>query len=346
MTENLSTSRYTSISRQKANLLTTTLCGEENTQAYRQALEQARHWRAQHAEPTRECFSELRRINRYKQSPTVFRLKRMDSILQKLKRGESHFTLGALDDIGGCRCIARNMNNVRKITEEVTHSFEVKRCKDYIECPQASGYRSCHVIAKIPSGQKNYRVEIQIRTKLQHLWATSLEAEAMMHDPALKTGLPLERYDLENQYIARFFSLMSSYFCLIEETPQHVDYQLCEKQIAYSLKQIPTIDTILDELRVFSEENITPFIVDYPADTTKPGGYFLLDFNIEEQTIQATHFDPSAIKDAMDRYNESEIESQHNVVLVSAKSVNEISGAFPNYFGGTSEFVEYVEKLI
>lgn len=346
MTESLSGMQHLRISRHRANLLTPALCDAENTAAYTDALKQARHWRAQHAEPTRDCFSYLRKINRYKQSPTVFRLKRMSSILQKLNRDDSHFSLGALDDIGGCRCIARNMNNVQKITEEVKQTFSIKSCKDYIENPQASGYRSCHVIVKIESEHKNYRVEIQIRTKLQHLWATSLEAEAMMHDPALKTGLPLERYDRENQEIARFFALVSSYFCLVENTPQHVNYQLDENQIAHALKQIPSLSTILDELRVFSEENISPFLVNYPADTTKPDGYFLLDFNLEEQTIQATHFDPSAIKEAMGLYNEREIASQHNVVLISAKSVNEIAGAFPNYFGGTSEFVEYVDNLI
>lgn len=48
--------------------------------------------------------------------------------------------------------------------------------KDYTRRPRESGYRSCHLVTMNRGDDRDYRVEVQVRTKLQHLRATAIEA--------------------------------------------------------------------------------------------------------------------------------------------------------------------------
>ena len=105
-----------------------------------------------------------------------YRLKRMTSILRKLLRLNSNFKLGTLDDIGGCRLIVSSVDEVYRAVAVLNEELGEWKAKDYISRPQSSGYRSYHAIYQIPEGGISYRIEVQIRTHLQHLWATGVEA--------------------------------------------------------------------------------------------------------------------------------------------------------------------------
>ena len=48
-----------------------------------------------------------------------FRLKRMESIVGKIKRPGKHYQLGTMDDIGGCRVIVDDMPQL----EEAVRAF-------------------------------------------------------------------------------------------------------------------------------------------------------------------------------------------------------------------------------
>lgn len=78
---------------------------------YRSALEVARLWRSQHILPTERCFQQL--LGMAKKFPGAvlsFRLKRMQSILAKLRRPGGRCQLGTMDDIGGCLLILRDID--------------------------------------------------------------------------------------------------------------------------------------------------------------------------------------------------------------------------------------------
>ena len=78
-----------------------------------QALATAQAWRVQHLEPTARCFEALARCaEQFEGAVVSYRLKRMTSILKKLRRPTSNFKLGELDDIGGCRLIVRSVDEV------------------------------------------------------------------------------------------------------------------------------------------------------------------------------------------------------------------------------------------
>ena len=148
----------------------------------KQALEIINNWRSSHAYPLQIIAKNLRDNN--KQALVVQRLKRLDSIVGKLKRNnnQERMSLYKMQDIGGCRVIVDTIDEVYKAEEQFAKSrirHERKHHKDYIKEPKKSGYRSFHVVYKYHSDKndtynKNMLIEIQFRTKLQHLWATAL----------------------------------------------------------------------------------------------------------------------------------------------------------------------------
>lgn len=128
------------------------------------------------------------------------RLKRLPSIIGKLKRFPE-LQLGRMQDLAGARIILPNI----KDTEEVANYLKNKvykqkdknnflsiREKNYILEPKEDGYRSIHQIFKYQGKKEKrlegYQIELQIRTKLQHQWATSVEIIDSIKQQSLKTG--------------------------------------------------------------------------------------------------------------------------------------------------------------
>ena len=139
------------------------------------------NWRAAHAFPMHVIYMHLRRMA--KRNPDIIvaeRLKRLDSIINKLKR-EPTMSLWKMQDLGGCRFIVPTVQEVYQYAD--TYDSSRKRHifieqYDYIKHPKQSGYRSLHMVYEYHSDtvdtyNKNMMVEIQYRTHLQHLWATA-----------------------------------------------------------------------------------------------------------------------------------------------------------------------------
>lgn len=102
--------------------------------------------------------------------------------------------LNEMCDIVGCRVIASDIEAVRQISAAIENRLNVKPetgVKDYIAHPKLNGYRSTHVISRHDApeaGLTNLFCETQVRTRLQHAWATALETYDAMSRNALKFG--------------------------------------------------------------------------------------------------------------------------------------------------------------
>jgi len=63
---------------------------------------------------------------------------------------------------------------------------------DYINNPKPSGYRGFHLVYRYQSDKKqtynNLKVEMQIRSPLQHQWATAVETVDAFTGQALKSS--------------------------------------------------------------------------------------------------------------------------------------------------------------
>lgn len=87
---------------------------------------------------------------------------------------------------------------------------------DYIDNPKISGYRGIHMVYKFISKSPKFSqynemlIEIQLRTRLQHNWATAVETVGIFTGEALKSSQGNEDWQ-------RFFQLVSTWFAIKEE---------------------------------------------------------------------------------------------------------------------------------
>ncbi len=116
------------------------------------------------------------------------RIKSEQSMREKCRRRsfpettESALTL--IKDAVGVRVVCHFLNDVYAVAEYIKNSpvLEVVEVKDYIRHAKPNGYRSLHLIVRVPYGGDAvsdygaYYAEIQLRTSSQDTWA-SLEHE-------------------------------------------------------------------------------------------------------------------------------------------------------------------------
>jgi len=110
------------------------------------------------------------------------RLKTPESILKKMYRKGYELSLSSIreniHDIAGIRIICSFVSDIYKISEMLAkqEDIQVIMCKDYIKNPKPNGYRSLHLVVKVPVFMSdrvdNVSVEIQIRTIAMDFWAS------------------------------------------------------------------------------------------------------------------------------------------------------------------------------
>lgn len=110
------------------------------------------------------------------------RVKRPEAIMEKMVRKglepEVDLIADGLDDVAGVRVICPFVSDVYRVAEMLggQHDVTVLRSKDYIAKPKPNGYRSLHLIVRIPvflsDRVEHVKVEVQLRTIAMDFWAT------------------------------------------------------------------------------------------------------------------------------------------------------------------------------
>tara|TARA_R110000796_G_scaffold71409_4_gene162085 strand:+ start:5845 stop:7179 length:1335 start_codon:yes stop_codon:yes gene_type:complete len=122
---------------------------------------------------------------------TTYRIKRIESILSKLQRFDGSklekIELDRMWDIVGCRVILNTEEKVYQLFELLKKEFEIRRVKDYYNESDPHGYTSLHVYVSFKENPSQV-VEIQIRTKDSHNWATLVEIVDLLFDKNIKEG--------------------------------------------------------------------------------------------------------------------------------------------------------------
>ena len=131
------------------------------------------------------------------------RLKSAKSILGKLQKKDLDLTLSAacnnIYDIAGIRVVCSYIKDVYLIRDRLMAQDDVMimQIKDYIETPKENGYRSLHMVIRVPVYFMNKKqlvpVELQIRTLAMDLCA-SLE-----HDIKYKCLYQAETEDFSEE---------------------------------------------------------------------------------------------------------------------------------------------------
>lgn len=110
------------------------------------------------------------------------RMKSEESIVRKLMKKGQDITVENIeryiDDVAGIRVICSFTPDIYRIVDMISNQddIEVVKTKDYMVNPKPSGYRSYHMIVKVPIFLSDTvvptRVEIQIRTVAMDFWAS------------------------------------------------------------------------------------------------------------------------------------------------------------------------------
>lgn len=305
-----------------------------------EALQILNNWRSSHAYPLQVIASNLRRNN--KNAIVVQRLKRLDSITGKLERFPD-MNLYRMQDLGGCRVIVDTIDQVYDSLNKYKNSrirHILKREDDYIQNPKSSGYRSYHMVYQFHSDDKdtynkNMRIEIQFRTKLQHIWATAVEMMGIYTKSQLKSSMG-------DQDVLRFFVLVSSIFATMEHTP------LCPNTPTSHIDLIGELKELDRKLNIISKLSALSVAIELTNNNAPKKGYYILVLHYEKGTLDVYHYHPSEIELATRVYNTIEANNDKSIdaVLVSANSFDTLKIAYPNYFTDISEFNTIMREII
>ena len=315
---------------------------------YDDALELVNQWRACHAYPINTFQSLLRkriREGNYGGGPIVAqRLKRLPTIIDKLKRF-SDMNLTTMQDIGGLRAILDSVDDVYRLRDEYIHGKFAhirQREDDYIAYPRShDGYRSLHLTYKY----KNYhnpsydglRVELQFRTKLQHLWATAVETMDTFLGEKIK-------YRQGSRGWTDFFAATSSAFSFIENTAQVPRYNNLSCKETYDL--VANINKKIDAVQKMNGLSAAVSVL----SETKGYVYHLILLNSLENKVEIINFDRDSFEDAIRVYDQVEkgvLQGEKiEPVLVSAGKIDMVRKAYPNFFLDISDFLLRVREII
>jgi hypothetical protein len=272
------------------------------------------------------------------------RIKRLSSIEAKLRRFD-RMNLARMQDLGGCRAVVSSIARVRELvglyeTSQFKHKLVGK--DDYITNPQASGYRGIHLVYKYFSDRSptynGLQIELQLRSPLQHAWATAVETVGTFLRQALKASQGHADW-------LRFFSLMGSALALRERTalvpgtPQNRGELIEElRESAVSLDVERRLRTYGAALQTLEDPSVAN------AD------FFLLALNPGEGTVNIRGYArtelPHATADYLATERVLDSFSGAEAVLVSVESVAALQRAYPNYFLDTTAFLKALHRAL
>lgn len=318
-----------------------TLANSNATQEERHnALNILNNWRSSHAYPLHVIASKLRRDN--PNAIVVQRLKRLDSIAGKLERFPE-MSLYRMQDLGGCRVIVDSIDDVYKSLNHYKQSrirHKLKKEYDYIQNPKKSGYRSYHMVYQFHSDDndtynKNMLIEIQFRTKLQHIWATAIEVMGVYTKSQLKASMGDEE-------VLRFFTLVSSLFAITEHTPT------CPSTSDDYYELVTEIKEMDSKLNIISKLSALSVAIKNTNKKTEGKGYYLLRLDLRQKLLKISSYMTTEIDLATKIYNDIESYNNPNIdtVLVSATSFETLRAAYPNYFADISKFVKIMREIV
>jgi ppGpp synthetase/RelA/SpoT-type nucleotidyltranferase len=302
----------------------------------------AHNWRDSHAYPMRvvrhELQAQLRKQKLAVAGATGARLKRMPSIRRKLANIPGN--LNQMNDLAGCRVILPSMWDVETFLQGFRRGTanEVFREYPYIQEMKPDGYRSHHMVLKFngvgdASVYQGRRVEVQIRTQLQHSWATAVEAVGLYRREDLKAG----KGDLD---WLRLFKLMSEEFALEEACESSSNERL--QEITELEKKLDAAETLerLSQAFVYSESVI--------FDPNEKPDYFQIEYNRAEGKVHIRpFFGPiyaTMSYDAAEVKNAESGSGETKIVLVEVDEIENLRTAYPNYFGDVQKFKTKLRK--
>ncbi|QCT40678.1 hypothetical protein FBF24_02110 [Candidatus Saccharibacteria bacterium oral taxon 488] len=322
-----------------------------NSSRSKKALALVNKWRISHEYPMHTFNVTLRRKAKEVCPDAIVarRLKRLQTIIDKISNREQHMSLSRMQDIGGVRAIMQSIKQVQRLhaiyTEPGRFPHKLKTVHNYIASPQPSGYRGIHLVFRFHNSQgrqpearcwDGLNIEIQLRTELQHAWATGVEIVGTMRHENLKAGQG-------NTDWLRLFEYLASIIALVEDSPtlpQHKDMTTQElfqqaQDLSSRLGAKVQLGAWLTAMRVSTE-----------MKRSGQHHYNILTIDTREHSLSIRGFR----KNDLDRANQllSELEREMpelQPVLVAAGDMTSLKRAYPNYLLDARKLITILDTI-
>ena len=317
----------------------------------RDALGVVSDWRALHGLPLNALEASLRsHVAAFgEQTFVAQRLKRLPAIAAKLRRSRT-MRLSRMQDIGGCRAVLADVADVPAASDDLERGFaphDLLRRYDYLAQPRRSGYRGIHLVYayrppdSAEAAHAGLRVEVQLRSRLQHAWATAVETVGAFSRQALKSSEGSGRW-------LRFFALMGTVLAQQEGQPPVPGTPTSASALRGELTQAATELDALARLDAYSR--MLGIIEGHVRNGRARYFHIYLEVLSDSARLRWNEYAQEERAEAIRAYEEVESAIERfpgaETVLVAVDSVDALRRAYPNYFADTRMFAAELKKAI
>lgn len=353
------------VSRAGRNLTDDNLLSDQEN--FNSTMEILTYWRDSHLVPLEKSNQLLNRHihNIDKNAFIAKRIKRFDSIKRKLKRFEK-MELKNMQDIGGIRLVLSSQKQVDSMLKILTNELcfykenqEFIKFDNYINNPKFDGYRSIHLVGNFQNNDKEDRkIEFQLRTRLQHSWATTLEIVDIFTQQNLKSDNGYQHYKTFFKNVSDLFQLIESLKSFqknnIEELRKNLLDQLEKNDTLFKksyeilsfLKKSDGSTTIKDQLQFYC---LSLTELNMKLNKTDKNSFILIRLNIATRKIEHEKFSKKESKEALKLYSlyEQTLSKNPNIIvaLLSTDAIGGLQEAYPNYFADSEMFIQYINII-
>lgn len=269
------------------------------------------------------------------------RLKRLPTIVDKLERYPK-MNVTTMQDLGGSRVILPTVGEVESLVGSLASATRAQntivRKYDYMRDspgPKSTGYRGIHLVYEYRASQTEYhglKVEVQVRTELQHAWATAVETMDLFSGSELK-------YSKADPDLQRYFAVAGSLMAHAEGTTPVPGADGTQGDLQRELGRLEKKHGIVSRLRGYAA------IVGEHAKSDRRST-LTLELRRKEQQLSVTVHETLA--DAEKRLAGLEALNDENldVVLVGISKVGQLQAAYPNYYANTEAFTHFMDQQL
>jgi hypothetical protein len=216
-------------------------------------------------------------------------------------------------------------------------------CDDYIAKPPKSGYRGIHLVYRYYSDKRNtqvyngLKIEMQLRSRYQHAWATAVETVGTFIRQALKSSLG------EDEWL-RFFALMGTAIAFRENAAPVPNTPINGHELITELAEYADLLNVENRLRAYGDA------LRSIVEGSRNAHYYLLRLDPSAPRLLITGFKLHELAQAEAEYAHAEKYAKEHpgtdAVLVAVDSVAALERAYPNYFADTRVFVGLMRQAL